>query len=345
MVDRDHIEEIKARHHIEDVVARYVHLRRQGRRYVGLCPFHEDHDPSLVVFPEEGRWWCFGACGTGGDVIDFVMKAENVSFREALDRLDGGRLPEPKAPLPPLPEKRGPKVKIAAAHLMLLTAAAEVYRAALQHSPQALSYLAERGISPEVAAEFRVGYGVALAEYLRFRGWDPRLAQELGLLDEKGRDWYRGRLVIPEYRNGRCVYLAGRQIPEVSSFGPKYLFLRNIPKPLYGLERVQDSPDVFVVEGPIDYLILWGWGYPTVALLGNRVLRRHAESLRGKQIYLVPDMDEGGRTLWREARRAFGPEMRTVILKHDGVKDVGELVQRYPTRARSIFRKRVDEAR
>ena len=342
-MERHEIEDVKARNPVEEVVARYVELRRQGRRYRALCPFHNDTDPSLVVFPDEGRWWCFG-CNTGGDVIDFVMRAEGVSFREALRILGHARpLPEGRGRPRRLPSRSAPpptSTTLNDAHQGLLTAAAEVYRAALHQSPHALDYLTERGISPDVAEEFKVGYGVALAKYLRFRGWDPRLARELGLLDERGREWFRGRIVIPEYRDGRAVYLAGRQIPRVASFGPKYLFLRNIPKPLYGLERIQNSPDVFVVEGLIDYLILWGWGYPTVALLGNRIPRRHAEALRGRRVYLVPDRDDGGRELWREARRLF-PEMRTVVMP-EGIKDVGELV--LVPRAHQAFGRLVDKA-
>ena len=76
-------EEIKDRLDIVDVVSAYVPLRKAGRVYKALCPFHQEKTPSFVVFPESGTWRCFGACGTGGDLFAFVMKRENLDFREA----------------------------------------------------------------------------------------------------------------------------------------------------------------------------------------------------------------------------------------------------------------------
>src|SRR5688572_29308031 len=83
----DPVEEIKARINIVDLVSRYAPLRKMGAVYKCNCPFHAERTPSFVVYPNEGRWHCFGACGTGGDIFNFVMKKENKDFREALEML------------------------------------------------------------------------------------------------------------------------------------------------------------------------------------------------------------------------------------------------------------------
>ena len=350
-MDREEIERVRDAHPIEEVAGRYVHLRRSGRRYLGLCPFHEDHDPSLVIFPESGRWWCFGACNAGGDVFDFVMQAEGVSFPEAVRRLGGGHLSPPRA-TPPLPIKeKGKGIEqrvLSDAHYALLTTAVEVYHAALLANPKALAYVSGRGLDGDTVREFRLGFAAGrLKRYLAFRGWSDELAADMGLIDSRGREWYRGRLVVPEVQGdpARAIYLVGRTIPGArGAFGPKYLTLAGAPKPLYGQERVQGSSQVFVVEGPIDYLLLWQWGYPAVATLGNRIKREHVEFLQGfPRVCLVPHRDDAGRQMWRECKAAFGDRLRTVLVPEE-MKDVGDLAEKAAAPAR-VFARLVDEAR
>jgi DNA primase len=153
--------------------------------------------------------------------------------------------------------------------------------------------------------------------------------------------------VIPEIRGDppRAIHLVGRTISSISgAFGPKYLALAGAPKPLYGQERVGGRSEVFVVEGPIDYLLLWQWGYPAVATLGSRIKREHVEFLQGfRRIYLVPDRDDAGRQMWRQCKRAFGDQLRMVLVP-EGMKDVGDLAENMPAPSRA-FAVLVDEAR
>jgi DNA primase len=350
-LDREEIERVRDTHPVEEIVGRYVALRRSGRRYVGFCPFHDDRrTPSLVVFPESSRWWCFGACNAGGDVFDFVMQAEGISFLEAVRRLGGEHLSPPSVVSPP-PTKRRDESKrgvLRDAHYALLTMAVEVYHAALLANPRALAYTSKRGLDEDTVRKFRLGFAAGrLKRYLAFRGWSDELAADLGLIDSRGREWYRGRLVIPEVRGelARAIYLVGRTIPGIrTAFGPKYLTLAGAPKPLYGQERVEGYSEVFVVEGPIDYLLLWQWGYPAVATSGNRIKREHVEFLQGfRRIYLVPDRDDAGRQMWRECRTALGDRIRTVLVP-EGRKDVGDLAESAPAPSRA-FAALVDEAR
>ncbi len=186
-----------------------------------------------------------------------------------------------------------------------------------------------------------------MKRYLAFRGWSDELAADMGLIDSRGREWYRGRLVVPEVRGdpARAIYLVGRTVPGArGAFGPKYLTLAGAPKPLYGQERVQGCSEVFIVEGPIDYLLLWQWGYPAAATLGNRIKREHMEFLHGFPcVYLVPHRDDAGRQMWRECKAAFGDRLRTVLVPEE-MKDVGDLAERAAAPAR-VFAQLVDGAR
>lgn len=347
-ITREEIERVRDAHPVEDVVGRYVHLRRAGRRYSGFCPFHDDRrTPSLVVFPESGRWWCFGACNEGGDVFDFVMKAENVPFPEALRRLDGALLSPRKAPPPPPIEGEGVEQRVLMdAHYSLLSTAVEVYHAALLANRKALAYVSSRGLDAGTVREFRLGFAAdRLKRYLAFRGWSDELAADLGLIDSRGREWYHGRLVMPELRGdpARAVYVVGRRIPGIRGFGPKYLFLSGVSKPLYCQERAAGSSDVFLVEGTIDCLLLWQWEYPSVATLGSRLKQEHVAFLQGfSQVYYVPNRDDAGRRMWKDCREAFGDRLRTVLVP-EGMKDVGDLAEKAPAPAR-LFAQLVDGA-
>jgi DNA primase len=151
-------------------------------------------------------------------------------------------------------------------HFTLLSAATEVYHAAIVMQPRILEYLAQRRIDLDMIRRHRIGYttGNDLAKYFRFRGWDPEIASDLGLIADSHREYFRQRIVIPELREGRTVYLVGRATQKYQK--AKYLGLPGAPKPLYGMDFIGDAEDVFVCEGPMDWLTLIGWGYPTVAL-------------------------------------------------------------------------------
>jgi DNA primase len=347
-MDREEIERVRAANPIADVVGRYVELRPSGQRYSGFCPFHADRkSPSLVVYPESGRWWCFGACGEGGDVFDFVMKAEDVEFPEAVKRLGGGSLsPRKFAPPPAVEEREADRPALSDAHYALLTTAVEVYHAALLANRTVLGYTSDRGLDADTVREYKLGFAQGrLKRYLALRNWSDELAADMGLVDAKGREWFGGRLIFAEMRGepARAVYLVGRRVPKVRGWGPKYLFLEGLPKPLYCQERVAGSREVFLVEGTIDCLLLRQWGYPAVGLLGAHMKREDIALLRGfARVYEVPNRDDAGRRLWKECKEAFGDRMKTVLVP-EGMSDVGDLAQRAAGPAR-VFAELVDKA-
>ena len=156
----DIIQEVKERADILEVVSEYVKLRPAGRSHVGLCPFHSEKTGSFNVTPDKQIWHCFG-CGEGGDVIKFVQKIENLSFRETLERLAkrvGIALPE-KADSPSSSERE----RLRALHEL----ACRFYERTLGQTPSAQAYVSGRGISPDAVRTFRLGYAPDSWEALR----------------------------------------------------------------------------------------------------------------------------------------------------------------------------------
>jgi len=331
---RDEIDTVRANNPIEQVIARYVELRPSGRRLVGCCPFHEERSPSFVVYPHNQSWYCFG-CDVGGDVFTFVKRIENISFGEALQRLgvsggdkESGREGERKnartvSPSPPLPRA----LSLSEEHFTLLTAATEVYHAAIFMQPMVLEYLAKRRIDLDVIRHHRIGYatGNDLAKYFRFRGWNPEIGNDLGLIGPRG-EYFRQRIVIPEVREGRAIYLVGRATQQYQR--AKYLGLPGAPKPLYGLETIRHAKEVFVCEGPLDWLTLVQWGYPAIALLGSHLKHEQVGAMAdAERIFIVTDSDEPGRKSARRLAETFGKRAR-IVPPLPKVKDVNELAMK-----------------
>ena len=164
-IPEEEIKRLKREVSIERLVeARGVKLKRHGADLVGLCPFHEDHSPSLVVSPEKNLWNCLGACGKGGSVIDWVMRAEGVSFRHAVELLKQEHLPLAARPAGPPPKKSTtvklpPLAERSIDDQRLLESVVEHYHETLKQTPEAQQYLARRGLqSAEMMEQFRLGF-------------------------------------------------------------------------------------------------------------------------------------------------------------------------------------------
>lgn len=352
-ITRDEIESIRARNPVEQVIGRYVELRVRGRLLVACCPFHDDSDPSLVVYPQSQTWHCFG-CDVGGDVFNFVERIERIRFGEALQRLESGTIRPPRnvhatnppsATQPQMGPERSEQIELRVEHFTLLTAAVEVYHAAIFNQPSVLEYLAKRRIDLDVIRRHRIGYatGHELAKYLRFRGWNPEIAEELGLLGLRGgprREFFRERIVIPEIRNNQVIYLVGRATQKYQK--AKYLTLPGAAKPRYGLELIRGAHEVFLVEGPFDMLTLIQWGYATLALMGSHVKDELIDELAdAERIYIVTHPDEAGQRVARQLVETLGKRAR-IVPPLPNAKDVNELTA-HP-RAREIFAALVQRA-
>jgi DNA primase catalytic core len=204
--------------------ARGIKLTRQGANLLGKCPFHDDKTPSLVITPAKNLWHCMGACSMGGTAIDWVMKAEGISFRHAVELLRKDDLPLAASPIQPVKKCTVPKLPAPltaeAEDRELLLEVVGFYQAALTESPEAKRYLESRGLkSSEMVERFRLGFanrtlGYGLEAKNRSGGAAVRgRLQRLGIYRESGHEHFNGSLVIPVLDlAGDVVEMYGRKI-------------------------------------------------------------------------------------------------------------------------------------
>jgi DNA primase len=306
---RDSVAEVRDRTEIVDLVSSYVQLKKTGRSYKGLCPFHQEKTPSFVVFPESGNFHCFG-CGRGGDIFTFYMGVEHVEFRDALQEL-AKRAGVELGTTPSLP----PEVDAHRNRLIELNEMATAFYANVLRNTGAgaagRSVLEQRGVSAEIAERFGLGFapdGDALARYLGQRGVDAALAVEAGLLIERDsgvfRDRFWNRLLFPiRSREGRTVGFGGRALGDAI---PKYLnsaqsAIFDKSALLYGLDLAQDAirgaDQVVIVEGYMDAIAAHQFGHANVvAAMGTAVTERQIELVKrlSRNIVLALDADAAG---------------------------------------------------
>ena len=324
---------------IDEAVARSgVELRLVGRRLVGSCPFHRDGRPSLVVYPDNDSYFCFG-CGAGGDVIDFVGRLHGVGFKEAAAMLAGEsrhRATPRRAKILRLTSRQGAE-PLTGVEEDVIDVAVSFYHDGLWHSEHALAYLADRGIDHNTARWCRLGFACGgLADQLSRCGLSVAVARRVGLL-AGDRDTMLGRVIVPDLKDGKTMWLTGRAVGE---HGLRYLNLR-LPTPLLGLGRVRGD-QVIVTEGPFDWLTAVQWGMPAVALLGTRVSRSTIQALsRFRRVCLALDSDEAGRRATEELMSALGSRAMPVELP-SGVHDLNDL-GRTPA-GREAFQRRLEIA-
>ena len=282
-------------------------LKRSGRSYKGLCPFHGEKTPSFYVFPETGTWKCFG-CGEGGDVFTFLQRRENLEFGEALRLLAHKAGVEIRAR-----EALAPEAEAAEARLRGALASAEMYfRAALRGSSGARArvYLEARAITEQAIELFGLGYAPSsgLLRHLREAGISDQEAREVGLSgardDGSQYELFRERVIFPiRDPNGRTIAFGARTMGEAQ---PKYL---NSPQTrffdksgslfAFDLARaaIRQSGQAVIVEGYFDAITAHQAGYTNVvATLGTSLTERHFDLLgrRAAEIVLALDADAAG---------------------------------------------------
>ncbi len=268
------IDEIKDRLDIIDVVSSYVQLKKAGRTYKGLCPFHNEKTPSFVVFPDSQNWHCFGACGVGGDIFSFVMKRENLDFGDALALLAAKAGVELK---PQTEAASGDEVRIERLRAMQADAAAYFHYLLVKSDEAAIArdYLARRGLTTETLDAWQIGYSLdswdALKNRLQGKGYRPEEIEEAGLIirkEETGSyfDRFRGRLMIPiRDLQGRTIGFGARILREDPEHpSPKYMNSPQTPlfdkgSVLFGLDvarkPIRDADLAVIVEGYMDVLM------------------------------------------------------------------------------------------
>lgn len=312
---------------IVELVGQYVQLRRSGRNYVGLCPWHDDARPSLQVNPERQSFKCW-VCDIGGDVFSFTMKVEGVDFGEALHMLAERAGVTLKASGPQSDATgEDPKRRM----LRAMAWAARQYHECLLHAPEAQparDYLAQRGITPESIEKYQLGYAPESWSWLldRARGseYSPPLLETVGLAAKRESgsghyDRFRGRVLFTiRDTQARPVAFGGRVLPGAKeSNAAKYINSPETPlfsksNLVYGLDIAREAcsktKQVVVVEGYTDAIIAHQCGFAqTVAVLGTALGERHIHLLKryADRIVLVLDGDEAGQRRTSEVLELF----------------------------------------
>lgn len=337
------IEEVRQSNDIVDVLSQYMRLKRSGRNYFGLCPFHNEKSPSFSVSPDKQIFHCFG-CGVGGNVFTFLMKIEGINFVEAVQML----AERAQVQLPTL-ENSGDSAKeeLKAKVYQVNEFAAEYYhqKLYLPESKIAQEYVKRRKLSNETLKAFRIGFSGKFDELYRQlvkQGFGEREILESGLVNKNDQgkfiDRYRNRLMFPicDVR-GKVIAFGGRVLDDSK---PKYI---NSPenvvyskgRHLFGLNVAKkgDIKRLLIVEGYMDVISLHQRGVTNVvAALGTALTQQQGWLLRksSEQIILGFDSDGAGQTAINrsiEILQNMGCDMR--ILQMEGAKDPDEFIIKY----------------
>lgn len=329
----EEIERLKQQISVERLIAaRGIELKRHGADLFGLCPFHDDHTPSLIVTPEKNIWRCAGKCNTGGSVIDWVMKTQGVSFRHAVELL---RSEHPSilsaASSQPVKHttvrKLAPPIERDADDAKLLERVVEFYHKTLKKSPEALAYLQKRGLtSPEIIDRFRLGLanrtlGYHLPQSNRVTGADMRgRLQRLGILRESGHEHLNGSLVVPIFhRSGEVMQMYGRKITDDANLRrgtAAHLYLPGPQRGVWNEEALEASKEIILCESLIDALTFWCAGFRNVtASYGvNGFTDDHRAAFKQygtRRVLIAYDRDDAGET----AARSLSVELMAMGLE------------------------------
>ncbi|MCX7795698.1 MAG: DNA primase [bacterium] len=299
---------IKERVDIVDFISSYVKLTRSGKNYIGLCPFHNDHNPSFTVSPEKQLFYCFG-CKEGGDVVKFLMKIEHLSYREALAQL-GRRV---GIELDDTSDEGVGGIRELYKINDLVMKYFNYILVETQYGKGPREYLAKRGIKKETIDTFKLGYAIAswnaLQKFLEKKGISIEVQEMLGLIindKETGKcyDRFRDRIIFPIIdMTGHTVGFGGRVLDDSL---PKYINTPETPifkkgHILYGLYQTRDEimkkDQVIIVEGYMDCISLYQAGIKNVvASMGTSFTREQGLALKriAKDIVIAFDTDTAG---------------------------------------------------
>ncbi len=350
------IEEIKFRNDIESVVSSYVNLKPAGSNLIGLCPFHSEKTPSFTVFKNTQTCYCFG-CGSGGDVVTFIMKMENLDYVSALEFL--AKRVGLTIPQDPVDEQR----QIRSTRILEMNKVAAKFFHASLLSPdgkEALEYLQKRKFSPGLIKHFGLGYSPnsfnALMNHLKQNGFTEKEMVSgflCGISKKTGKpfDLFRNRVIIPIIdTKGNVIAFGGRVLDDSL---PKYLNSSDTPvfkksKNLFALNyaRKECSDRIILCEGYMDVIALHGAGFTNaVATLGTAITPEQARIMERytKSVVIAYDSDEAGQRAADKAFKLLGEVGLDVkILKMNGAKDPDEFIKKFgPER----FRRLLDESK
>lgn len=337
------INEVRQSNDIVDVISQYVHLKRSGRNFFGLCPFHNEKSPSFSVSPDKQIFHCFG-CGVGGNVITFISKIEGLNFIETVQML----AERANIQLPTLENNIDSKKEILKDKVYKVNEfTAEFYHQNL-YKPQAKpaqEYVKKRQLSNETLKSFRIGFSGRFDELykeLKKQGFNEEEILESGLVNKNDRgqyiDRYRNRLMFPICdARGKVIAFGGRVLDDSK---PKYInspenIVYSKGRNLFGLNVAKkgDTKRLLIVEGYMDVISLHQRGITNVvAPLGTALTEQQGWLLRknAEQIILSFDSDAAGLQAKLRALdilQNMGCDLR--ILQMEGAKDPDEYILKY----------------
>ena len=338
----DVIEEIISSNDIVDVVSQYVTLKRSGRNFLGLCPFHKEKTPSFSVSPDKQIFHCFG-CGVGGNVIHFVSKIENLNFKESLEMLaDKAGIILPTIDSGEDSKRQELKEKI----YKINEAVAELYHKTLYEpiAKPAQEYVKKRKLDNKTLVNFKIGYAPnqnILYRFLKEKGFNEEEILTSTLVKKYNNNYidsFKNRLIFPilDVRN-RVIAFGGRVLDNSL---PKYInspdtIVYNKGRNLYGLNVAKNSrlDKIIMVEGYMDCVSLHQRGIPNaVASLGTALTENQGRLLRkySEKVIISYDSDGAGQAATLrglEILKNIGCDVR--ILQMEGAKDPDEYVIKY----------------
>lgn len=354
------VEEVLDRTDIEELIGRYVTLKRTGSNLVGLCPFHSEKTPSFSVTPAKRMFYCFG-CHAGGSAITFVQRAENLDFPDAVEFLaNRAGLPLPMEKEDPTEANRVSRKRVLDANLE----AARFFRACLNDpriGAPGMAYLkGNRKLSDATIKHFGLGFAPdsfgMLTDHLHKKGFsDEELfaAYMCAKSQKTGRayDIFRNRVMFPIIDPGGNIVAFGGRVMDDSK--PKYLNSGDTPafkksNQLFALNYAKNdcAERMILCEGYMDVIALHAAGFPfAVATLGTAITPNHARifSKYTKKVIISYDSDEAGQNAANKAMRILGEVgMDVRVLRMSGAKDPDEYIRNFGA---DRFRRLLDESR
>lgn len=337
------LQELQSKIDIEQVISSHVNLRRRGKTYTGLCPFHNEKTPSFTVYPETQSFYCFG-CGAAGDVISFVRRIENLDYVEAVKRvaqMAGMSMPEDGFD-DTLSKKRN---RILSAN----REAAKFYHSCLllPKGKPALDYLTGRALSPQTIRHFGLGYSpnewTALIDHMRELGFSPQELVEANLArrsDKNGKtsyyDNFRNRVMFPIIDlRGNVTAFGGRVMDDSK---PKYIntsdtlvYKKSLGVFALNFAKNANERKLILVEGYMDVIALHQAGFTNaIACLGTAFTREQANLLSryADEIYVCYDSDEAGTKATQKALSVLNTTgMKIRVIRMTGGKDADEIIR------------------
>ena len=348
-----YIQELLQRNSIIDVVSGHVHLKRHGRIYKGLCPFHSEKTPSFTVYPDTQSYYCFG-CGAGGDVISFTKEINGFTYVEAVKMLaqQSGM---------PLPDEDDKLSRLKSRIYEMNRLAARYFHANLnsEKGKNARIYLRHRRLSDKTIVNFGIGYASDgwqdLTNYLKSKGYteDELVSAYLAARSSKGNiyDIFRDRIIFPIIDlRGNVIAFGGRRMGDEG--GPKYLNSGDTPvfkksNGLFALNIAKKTgKETFILaEGYMDVISLHQAGFSNaIATLGTALTSQQAKLIAdyAKNIVIAYDSDEAGQKATRRAMEIFSKEDVAVsVIQMDGTKDPDEYIKKF---GRNSFENLIEKA-